>query len=142
MSKIDDAIEECIDEAVKGLDWQEIIESSVDFKEMVEESVDFGDLARDALIDNVSDVLADALPEALREADIVQAINQKFTVEELIRSGVDFEGMAQNAIEKAQEDRYNELVGEITMLKLEIAKLKDAAKPQTWLRKVAAVFGL
>lgn len=146
MSQIEEAIDSYVQESVEkhlnSISWPEIVQENLDFADMVQNEVDFGDLARDALIDNVSDVLLENIPYSIKEIDLDELIIKQVDFNNLISENVDLIGMAKDAVENILVPKQDELLGEIQMLKLEIAKLKDGAKPQSWLRKVAAVFGL
>lgn len=151
----------------KAVDWDDLAKDAVkelNLANIVSEEVDFGDLARDALIENVSTALDDAIPGALRDFDFKEFVRERVDFAELAQQNIDWHEAAKDAVEtemarqfhdleRAIDDKVTQAVslhegaieslkGEITMLKLEIAKLKDGAKPKTWLQKVAAVFGL
>ncbi len=121
-----DAIEEKLPEAIEKelikIDWAGVIGRDVNIRETILQSVDMAELTNEALSkgfnqkwdDNervLNNYIENRLGRALRD-------KVEMVVEEKLISNF-------HDIDRDLQDRVNPLLGEIEMLKLEIAKLKD-----------------
>lgn len=142
-----------VNDAVSELDWEEIISDKVDLTDLVKDHADFDTAAVDAIEFRLPQAVADHL-EGLDWSNLIERYGG---LSSLVRGAADdkvqeswhhHQKVTDHYIETKLEDGLRDLVdrnlaeqitpllGEIEMLKLEIAKLKDR-KP--WYRRV---FGL
>lgn len=123
-------VEDAVNEHVRHMDWSEMIQENVELSEVVRNNVELSEIVTQVLTDGFNERWEEnkKILETYIENRLDQALRDKVeaVVEERLTGSF-------HDIDRDLQERVNPLLGEIEILKLEIAKLKDR-KP--WYLKI------